>query len=64
MTITHGTNVLLGDDPARLLDVRLAGHPPAPCAIPLWDGHAGERAAEAVLAEFPALAQAPTAALG
>jgi UDP-N-acetylglucosamine 2-epimerase (non-hydrolysing) len=64
VTITHGTNVLLGDDPARLLDVRLAGHPPAPCAIPLWDGHAGERAAEAVLAEFPALAQAPTAALG
>jgi UDP-N-acetylglucosamine 2-epimerase (non-hydrolysing) len=63
VTISHGTNVLLGDDPARLLDVRLARRPPAPCAIPLWDGHAGERAADAVLTAFPAVAQAPAAAL-
>ena len=40
VTITHGTNVLLGDDPARLRDVRPPGRAPVPCAIPLWDGHA------------------------
>ena len=52
VTIELGTNTLLGDDPRRLADVRLSGHPPAPCLIPLWDGHAGERAAEAVLTEL------------
>jgi UDP-N-acetylglucosamine 2-epimerase (non-hydrolysing) len=49
VTVTHGTNVVLGLDPAaiegipdRLGDVRAAGSPP------LWDGRAGERAAEAI----------------
>ena len=32
---------------------------PTPCAIPLWDGQAAERAAAAVLAEFPSVC-APT----
>ncbi len=63
VTISHGTNVLLGDDPAALLGVRLSRRPPAPCAIPLWDGHAAERAADAVLTAFPDVAQAPAAAL-
>jgi UDP-N-acetylglucosamine 2-epimerase (non-hydrolysing) len=52
VTIELGTNTLLGDDPRLLADVRLSGHPPAPCLIPLWDGHAGERAAQAILTEL------------
>jgi UDP-N-acetylglucosamine 2-epimerase (non-hydrolysing) len=63
VTISHGTNVLLGDDPSRLREVRLSGLPPTPCAIPLWDGHAAERAADAIADEFPAVAQAATAAV-
>jgi UDP-N-acetylglucosamine 2-epimerase (non-hydrolysing) len=49
VTITHGTNVLLGLEPERIttipaaLDRRTAARIP-----PLWDGRAGERAAEAV----------------
>jgi UDP-N-acetylglucosamine 2-epimerase (non-hydrolysing) len=54
VTISHGTNVLLGDDPAALTQVRPLERPPVPSAIPLWDGHAGERAADALLAAFPA----------
>ena len=53
VTISHGTNVLLGDDPARLLRVRPSGRPPTPCAIPLWDGHAAERAADALRRRVP-----------
>jgi UDP-N-acetylglucosamine 2-epimerase (non-hydrolysing) len=63
ITISHGTNVLLGDNPERLREVKLSSHPPTPCAIPLWDGHAGERAADAILAAFPALVQPSAVAL-
>ena len=63
VTISHGTNVLLGDDPARLGEVRLSGQAPTPCAIPLWDGHAAERAADALADAFPEIAQATTAAV-
>jgi UDP-N-acetylglucosamine 2-epimerase (non-hydrolysing) len=59
VTLTHGTNVLLGDDPRELLSVRLSTFLPTPCAIPLWDGHAGERVAEILVANYalrPALA--------
>jgi UDP-N-acetylglucosamine 2-epimerase (non-hydrolysing) len=50
ITLSHGTNIILGDDPARLRQVEVAGREPVPCAVPLWDGRAGERIA-AVLAE-------------
>ena len=63
ITISHGTNVLLGDDPERLRDVRLLGRAPTPSAIPLWDGHAAERAADAVLTSFPEIVQTSVAAL-
>ena len=63
VTISHGTNVLLGDDPDRLREVKLSRRPPAPCAIPLWDGHAAERAADAIVAAFPATVQSSAAAL-
>jgi len=62
VTISHGTNVLLGDDPARLLDLELAPAAPTPCAVPLWDGKAAERAAAAVIAEFPSVCAPLTAA--
>jgi UDP-N-acetylglucosamine 2-epimerase (non-hydrolysing) len=55
ITISHGTNVLLGDDPNRLRDVKVSMRPAVPCAIPLWDGHAADRAADAIVAEFPAV---------
>jgi UDP-N-acetylglucosamine 2-epimerase (non-hydrolysing) len=63
VTITHGTNELIGDEPDALRDVRLSGRPPTPCAIPLWDGHAADRAADALIAEFPAILADDLAAL-
>lgn len=65
VTLTHGTNVLLGNDPAEIGVVRPAGWRPTPAAIPLWDGRAGERAAETLLANYtlagPASWRAPRA---
>jgi UDP-N-acetylglucosamine 2-epimerase (non-hydrolysing) len=52
ITLTHGTNVLLGDDPDALCEVRPTGWEPTPAAIPLWDGHAGERVANALVANY------------
>jgi UDP-N-acetylglucosamine 2-epimerase (non-hydrolysing) len=54
VTLTHGTNELVDLDPEALAaacERRLsdAAAGPAP-QIPLWDGHAGERAAEAIAA--------------
>jgi UDP-N-acetylglucosamine 2-epimerase (non-hydrolysing) len=48
VTITHGTNHLLGLEPARILEIPglLQGRPPVSGPPPLWDGHASERAAE------------------
>ena len=48
VTISLGTNVLLGDDPDSLLQVRPTGRPPEPCLVPLWDGHAGQRIANLI----------------
>jgi UDP-N-acetylglucosamine 2-epimerase (non-hydrolysing) len=49
VTIELGTNVLLGLQPERLRDVpRLLREPREARVPPLWDGHAGERAADAV----------------
>jgi UDP-N-acetylglucosamine 2-epimerase (non-hydrolysing) len=48
VTLTSGTNTLLGDDPSSIATIRPSPAGP-PAGIPLWDGHAGERAA-AVLA--------------
>ena len=55
ITISLGTNVLLGDDPERLDQVTWARRRAGPCRIPYWDGHAAERAAEAILAAYPAI---------
>jgi len=56
ITITHGTNTLLGLDPARIGElpglIAGAGSPPEP--PPLWDGHAAERLAGEVVARLAA----------
>ena len=54
ITITEGTNRLLGADPGAILPAAqelLTGPPPSPRCPALWDGSAGERIA-AVLARF------------
>ena len=46
VTLTHGTNQLVGVDPARIaeaVDRLLAGHGPAGRVPHLWDGRAAER---------------------
>jgi UDP-N-acetylglucosamine 2-epimerase (non-hydrolysing) len=57
VTITHGTNTLLGDDPAALLGIEPLSRPPSPVAIPLWDGHASERCADVMLTALGAEAR-------
>ena len=52
ITLTHGTNSLLGEDASEIAEVRPSTHAPTPCAIPLWDGHAGERVADALVANY------------
>jgi UDP-N-acetylglucosamine 2-epimerase (non-hydrolysing) len=49
-TLAHGTNQLLGTDPESLDAVRLRRGPRAPRPIPLWDGFAGRRAAQRLVA--------------
>ena len=62
ITIVQGTNTLIGDDPAAIASLRPSGEPPAPCAIPLWDGRAAERVADAIDAEFGSVGAIATSA--
>jgi UDP-N-acetylglucosamine 2-epimerase (non-hydrolysing) len=46
VTVTHGTNRVIGNNPGRILDeaLRTLAHPPHRNGTPpLWDGHAAER---------------------
>jgi UDP-N-acetylglucosamine 2-epimerase (non-hydrolysing) len=54
VTLTHGTNVLLGDDPAEIRQVQVSPWGPTPCMIPLWDGHAADRVAEVLIDAYAA----------
>jgi UDP-N-acetylglucosamine 2-epimerase (non-hydrolysing) len=51
ITVTEGTNILAGRDPARIIEIaqQILTSPPAPRRPKLWDGHAGERIAEILL---------------
>jgi len=51
VTLSAGSNQLLGEDPSSVAGIRPSPGPRTPCAIPLWDGHAGERTT-AVLEAF------------
>lgn len=62
VTITHGSNTLMGDDPMEIARVRPSRWDRTPCAIPLWDGHAAERTAEVLVARFRS-EQRPAAAV-
>jgi UDP-N-acetylglucosamine 2-epimerase (non-hydrolysing) len=56
ITITAGTNTLLGLDPSAIAQIpeALAQRPAErPDPPPLWDGHASERIAEAVTSQGP-----------
>jgi UDP-N-acetylglucosamine 2-epimerase (non-hydrolysing) len=52
ITVSEGTNEVVGTDPERIVAaaLRALGAPPAPRCPALWDGKAGERAADAVMA--------------
>ena len=51
VTVTHGTNVVLGMNPARLAEIpRLLGEAHPSLVPPLWDGQAGRRAGAAIVA--------------
>jgi UDP-N-acetylglucosamine 2-epimerase (non-hydrolysing) len=49
LTLMHGTNAMLGDDPAEIAQLTLGAVPGIPQPIPLWDGSAGRRVAKELL---------------
>ena len=50
VTVELGTNTVLGARPERIAEIpALLAEPKPGSPIPLWDGHAGERAAAAIL---------------
>jgi UDP-N-acetylglucosamine 2-epimerase (non-hydrolysing) len=51
ITVSAGTNTLLGDDPERLRAVQPLDGEPRAAEIPLWDGNSGERVAAVLLAQ-------------
>jgi len=66
ITLTEGTNQLVGRDPERIVKAALAvlESPPPRRAPALWDGHAGERIADVIMAGGPTGRPRPTDVLG
>ena len=63
ITLTEGTNQLVGRDRDRIVKTALSvlQHPPSPRSPTLWDGRAGQRIAAALLAgDGPAGPSRPT----
>jgi UDP-N-acetylglucosamine 2-epimerase (non-hydrolysing) len=58
--LSYGENVLLGDDPTEIRHVRPSPRLATPSAVPLWDGRAAERVADALVANY-VLRRAPVA---
>ena len=60
ITLSHGTNTLLGLDPARIRDILPAlERPPRPVTpLPRWDGRAAERIAAAIERDYGAAPEA------
>jgi UDP-N-acetylglucosamine 2-epimerase (non-hydrolysing) len=52
VTVTHGTNVLLGADARELAELAVPAHEPVPCAIPKWDGRAARRIARSLVSSY------------
>jgi UDP-N-acetylglucosamine 2-epimerase (non-hydrolysing) len=55
ITITQGTNTLVGRDPAKLrpaVEAALAMERGEPTALELWDGHAADRIAKIIVEEY------------
>jgi UDP-N-acetylglucosamine 2-epimerase (non-hydrolysing) len=58
ITLTEGTNQLVGRDPDRIVEAArevLAAPPPRPGRPALWDGQAGQRIAAALVARLATL---------
>jgi UDP-N-acetylglucosamine 2-epimerase len=56
ITITEGTNLLVGTDPVKIVAAArdtLAGKGKAGRIPPLWDGHAAKRVVDILLKEVP-----------
>ena len=62
VTVTHGTNRVIGSDPGRILGEALQtlAHPPRrDVAPPFWDGQAAERIVEVLDAHYRAKGSTP-----
>ena len=58
VTVTHGTNRIVGSSPARIADeiIRVMAAPlPTPVPPPLWDGHASKRIVSILLEHLKSL---------
>jgi UDP-N-acetylglucosamine 2-epimerase (non-hydrolysing) len=60
VTVSEGTNLLVGRDPARIVAAarQVMQAPPAPRAPALWDGKAGSRIADVLVSDVAAGAAA------
>ncbi|MGB8861773.1 MAG: UDP-N-acetylglucosamine 2-epimerase (non-hydrolyzing) [Ilumatobacteraceae bacterium] len=62
ITVSHGTNTLVGFDMSRLEDAvrhALGKGEARPASIPLWDGHAAERIVDVLMQDRPTLGWIP-----